>query len=52
MCQLCTFLTEVKFIAADAPTRWMSRINQDFFEVKLFLGASSFSASATSKLGS
>lgn len=37
MCQLCTFLTEVEFIAADAPTRWMSRINHDFFEVKLFL---------------
>src|SRR5579871_1339951 len=37
MCQLCTFLTEVEFIAADAPTRWMSRINQDFLEVKLFL---------------
>ncbi len=37
MCQLCTFLTEVEFIAADAPTRWMSRINHDFFEVKMFL---------------
>jgi hypothetical protein len=37
MCQLCTFFTEVEFIAADAPTRWMSRINQDFLEVKLFL---------------
>ena len=37
MCQLCTFLTEVEFIAADAPTRWMSKINQDFLEVKLFL---------------
>lgn len=37
MCQLCTFLTEVEFIAADAPTRWMSRMNMDFFEVKLFL---------------
>ena len=37
MCQLCTFLTEVEFIAADAPTRWMSQINQDFLEVKLFL---------------
>jgi hypothetical protein len=37
MCQLCTFLTEVEFIAADAPTRWMSQMNQDFFEVKLFL---------------
>ncbi len=37
MCQLCTFLTEVEFIAADAPTRWMSRINHDFLEVKLFL---------------
>jgi hypothetical protein len=37
MCQLCTFLTEVEFIAADAPTRWMSKMNMDFFEVKLFL---------------
>ncbi|MGH7988302.1 MAG: ferritin-like domain-containing protein [Candidatus Binataceae bacterium] len=37
MCQLCTFLTEVEFIAADAPTRWMGRMNQDFLEVKLFL---------------
>ena len=37
MCQLCTFLTEVEFIAADAPTRWMSQMNQDFFEVKMFL---------------
>ncbi len=37
MCQLCTFLTEVEFIAADAPTRWMSKMNMDFLEVKLFL---------------
>ena len=37
MCQLCTFLTEVEFIAADAPTVWMNKINQDFLEVKLFL---------------
>jgi hypothetical protein len=37
ICKLCTFLTEVEFIAADAPTRWMSRINQDSLEVKLFL---------------
>ena len=37
MCQLCTFFTEVEFIAADAPTRWMSRMNQDFLEVKMFL---------------
>lgn len=37
MCQLCTFLTEVEFIAADAPTRWMSQMNMDYFEVKLFL---------------
>jgi hypothetical protein len=37
MCQLCTFLTEVEFIAADAPTRWMGRMNQDFLEVKMFL---------------
>jgi hypothetical protein len=37
MCQLCTFLTEVEFIAADAPTRWMSHMNHDFFEVKMFL---------------
>ncbi|HEV2171868.1 MAG TPA: hypothetical protein VGR40_13015, partial [Candidatus Binatus sp.] len=37
MCQLCTFLTEVEFIAADAPTRWMGQMNHDFFEVKMFL---------------
>jgi hypothetical protein len=37
MCQLCTFLTEVEFIAADAPTRWMGQMNHDYFEVKLFL---------------
>src|SRR4029077_13591151 len=37
MCQLCTFLTEVEFIAADAPTRWMSRMNQDFLELKMSL---------------
>jgi hypothetical protein len=37
MCQLCTFLTEVEFIAADAPTLWMNKINHDFMEVKFFL---------------
>jgi hypothetical protein len=38
MCQLCTFLTQVEFIAADLPGRWLSYISPDFYEVQLFLG--------------
>src|SRR3989304_3661962 len=37
MCQLCTFLTEVEFIAGDAPGQWVPRISNDHFETKLFL---------------
>jgi hypothetical protein len=36
-CQLCTFLTEVEFVAGDFPAKWMVRIPQDFLEVKSFL---------------
>ena len=38
MCQLCTFLTQVEFIAADLPGRWLKYISPDFYEVQLFLG--------------
>jgi hypothetical protein len=38
MCQLCTFLTQVEFIAADLPGRWLQYISPDFYEVQLFLG--------------
>ncbi len=37
MCQLCTFLTEVEFIAGDAPGQWLPQINSEHHEVKLFL---------------
>jgi hypothetical protein len=37
MCQLCTFLTEVEFIAGDTPGQWLPRISPEFYEVKLFL---------------
>ena len=37
MCQLCTFLTQVEFIAGDLPGRWIRYISPDHFEVGLFL---------------
>src|SRR5262249_42030031 len=37
--QMCTFLTEVEFIAGDFPAKWMYRIPQDFLEVKNFLSS-------------
>jgi hypothetical protein len=37
MCQLCTFLTQVEFIAGDAPSQWLPKISNDHFETKLFL---------------
>jgi hypothetical protein len=37
MCQLCTFLTEVEFIAGDTPSQWLPRISNDHYETKLFL---------------
>lgn len=36
-CQLCTFLTEVEFVAGDFPAKWLYQIPQDFLEVKSFL---------------
>lgn len=37
MCVLCTFLSEVEFVAAEVPARWFGKINHDFHEVKCFL---------------
>ena len=37
MCQLCTFLTEVEFIAGDTPGQWVPRVSNEHFETKLFL---------------
>lgn len=39
MCQLCTFLTEVEFIAGDTPSQWLPRISNDHYETKLFLAS-------------
>ena len=36
-CQLCTFLTEVEFIAGDTPGQWVPKISNQHFETKLFL---------------
>jgi hypothetical protein len=37
MCQLCTYLTEVEFVAGDVPGKWIPQIPAEFFEAKLFL---------------
>lgn len=37
MCQLCTFLTEVEFIAGDVPGKWVAQMPNDFYETKLYL---------------
>lgn len=37
VCQVCTGLTEVEFIAGDMPAKWLWHINHDFHEVKCFL---------------
>jgi len=42
VCQLCTQLTEVEFVAGDLPAKWLWRINHDFHEVKLFLASQIF----------
>ena len=39
MCQMCTGLTEVEFIAGDMPAKWLWHINHDFHEVKCFLAS-------------
>ncbi len=38
MCTLCTFLTQVEFIAGDLPGRFLEQVPTDFFESQLFLG--------------
>jgi hypothetical protein len=38
MCTLCTFLTQVEFIAGDLPGRYMDQVHPDHFEAQLFLG--------------
>jgi hypothetical protein len=38
MCQLCTFLTQVEFIAADLPGRYLPQISADHYESALFIG--------------
>ena len=37
MCELCTFLTQVEFIAGDVPARWIRHLSPDHYEVALFL---------------
>ncbi len=36
-CQLATFLTEVEFVAADVPGRWVAGTSPDYFEPRMFL---------------
>jgi len=42
MCQVCTNLAEIEFIAGDMPAKWLWHINHDFHEVKLFLASQIF----------
>jgi hypothetical protein len=37
MCQLCTMLTEVEFIAGDVPGQWLPEVSAQDFESGLFL---------------
>ena len=37
MCQFCTILNEVEFIAADVPGQWLPRLSPEYYEVGLFL---------------
>ena len=37
MSQLCTFFTEVEFIAGDVPGHWLGQINNTYHETKLFM---------------
>lgn len=39
MSQLCTFLTEVEFIAGDTPGQWLPSISNEHYEVKLYLAS-------------
>lgn len=42
MCQVCTTLTEIEFIAGDAPGKWLPQISYDYHEAKLFLATQIF----------
>ena len=37
MCNLCTLLTEVEFVAGDVPARWVARTSPDYFEPRMVL---------------
>jgi hypothetical protein len=37
MCQVCTFLTQIEYIAAEVPGRWVAKLSPDYFEVAAFL---------------
>jgi hypothetical protein len=39
MSQLCTFLTEVEFIAGDTPAQWLPTISNDHYEIKLYIAS-------------
>ncbi|HEX5480890.1 MAG TPA: ferritin-like domain-containing protein [Dehalococcoidia bacterium] len=39
MSQLCTFLTEVEFIAGDTPSQWLPMVSNDHYEIKLYLAS-------------
>ena len=39
MSQLCTFLTQVEFIAGDVPGKYAPNVSGEFFEVALFLAS-------------
>ena len=36
-CELATFLTDVEFVAADVPGRWIADTSPDFYEPRMFL---------------
>ncbi len=36
-CQLATFLTEIEFVAADVPGKWVAATSPDYFEPRMFL---------------
>ncbi|HYM15408.1 MAG TPA: ferritin-like domain-containing protein [Dehalococcoidia bacterium] len=39
MSQLCTFLTEVEFIAGDTPAQWLPTISNEHYEIKLYIAS-------------
>jgi hypothetical protein len=39
MSQLCTFLTEIEFIAGDTPAQWLPTISNEHYEIKLYIAS-------------